>query len=240
MLKTNLNPTIKHLANIERWLKEEWENTYNGFYSNWHMIPEAFAEKRLSVITKNDYAIGFIVYRLNDLTATIDIAEIMPTQRKKGYATKLVDATIEFFKSKGVLAVELFCSPKSSESFWKRIGFLTFPDIPHLNNLYLYKPIVETLESSEKEIAESTIKIWDCEPYQVEDKSPKWIWNLSFSQDNRTLSKPIVFPAYRDWQIELTKSDEVIITDKIKYCEIDLADYGKFLIIRKVDTLNIS
>lgn len=238
VLKTNLNPNEKHLANIESWLKEEWAKTSNGFYSNWHMIPQAFAEKRLSVITENDYAIGFIVYRLNNLTATIDVAEIKPVKRQKGYATRLVDETLEFFKSKGVLAVQLFCAPESSEPFWKRIGFLNFPVIPHLNNLHMYKTLVETVESSENEIADLTIKLWDCEPYQVRNKSPKWIWNLSFKEDNQTLKKPIVFPAYRDWQIELAKSDATIIIDKIKYCGIDLADYGRFLIIRKVDVLN--
>lgn len=234
MLKTNLNPNEKHLNNIESWLTEEYNKTNSGFYPNWDMIPEAIAKKRLSVITKNDYAIGFVVYRIYDLTAVIDIAEIKPIERKKGYAKKMIDETLEYFKLKGVLAVQLFCSPESSEPFWKRIGFLNFPEIPHQNRINMYKTLVETLKSSEEENKESTIKLWNCEPYQVKEKSANWIWNLTFSKDKETLTKPIIFPVYQDWQIELTQSNGNKISDKIKYCGIDFADYGSFMIIRKV------
>ena len=234
VLKTNINPNEKHLANIENWLMEEWNKTNSGFYSNWEMIPKAFAEKRLSVITKNDYAIGFVVYRIYDLTAVIDIAEIKPTERKKGSAKKLIDKTLEFLKSKGVLAIQLFCSPENSEPFWKRIGFLNFPKIPHQNQINMYKTLVETLNISEEESTDSVIKLWNCEPYQVKEKTANWIWNLIFSKDKETLAKPIIFPVYRDWQIELTQSNGNRISEKIKYCGIDLADYGSFMIIRKV------
>lgn len=52
------------------------------------MIQEAFAKKRLSVLTQNDYEIRFVEYWMYDLIAVIDNAEIKPFERNKGYAKK--------------------------------------------------------------------------------------------------------------------------------------------------------
>jgi len=235
VLKLNIQPTEKHLADIEKWLIDEWNKTNQGFYCNWSIISEAFDKKNLIVITENDYSIGFVVYRIYDLTAVIDITEIKQSERKKGIAKKLINETLEFFKSKGVLATKLFCSPENSEPFWKRIGFLNSPKIPHESQINMYKTLVETLQNSQENTNETTIKLWNCEPYQANRIEPNWIWNLSFLNDNKTLTKPIIFPAYKDWQIELSKNGETVISDKVKYCRIDLADYGSFMIIRELN-----
>ncbi len=146
LLKFNLHPNEKHLAYIEKWLIEEWSETKQGFYSNWNMISNAYTEKRLSIITENDNAIGFMVYRIYDLTSVIDIAEIKPSERKKGFAKKMIDGTFEFFKSKGILVIQLFCSPENSEPFWKKVGFLNFPEFPHNSQIKMYKPLIQTLK----------------------------------------------------------------------------------------------
>ena len=119
----NLQPNKKHLSEIEEWLKQEWNETRKGFYCNWSVIAEAFEKGNLNLITENDSAVGFMAYRIYDLTAVIDIVEIEPSKRKNGLAKKLVVETLGFLKSKGVLTIELFCSPENSEPFWKRIGF---------------------------------------------------------------------------------------------------------------------
>ena len=127
MLITNSNPTEKHLAHIKNWLIEEWNKTNSGFYCHWNIIEDKFAKNNISVITENDFAIGFVVYRIYEFQAVIDITEIKPTEREKGIARKLISETLDYFKQKGVLVCELFCSPENSEPFWKRIGFENFP-----------------------------------------------------------------------------------------------------------------
>lgn len=234
-MTTNLKPNQRHLDNIENWLIEEWETQRKGSYTDLEMIREAFKEKRLNVITENGYAIGFIVYRIHDLIAEIKIIEIKPTERKKGFAKKLIKETLDFFKTESILAVKLFCSPPGSESFWRHIGFLNFPYFPHHHKTYMYKTLVKALKTSKKEYDGSTIKLWNCEPYRVKDKTPNWIWNLRFSDDKGSLIKPIIFPAYKDWQMELIKSNGEKFIGKVKYCEMVLDNQRMFMIIRKIN-----
>lgn len=234
VLKINLNPTKKHLADIENWLIEEWNKTGNGFYSNWEMISEAFTEKKLSVITENNYAIGFVAYRIYDLYSIIEIVEIKPSERRKDIARKMIDRTLQFFQSKGVLAVELFCSPESSEPFWKKIGFQNFPESLEDSKINMFKPLVETLQTTNIAKADFTIKLWDCESCQTESIKPKWIWDLNLMEDNITLINPIIFPVSSQWQMELIKKGEKLFSDKIKWFSEDIAGYSNLMIIRKI------
>ncbi len=234
MLKVNFQPNEKHFADIEKWLSAEWNETNQGFYSNWRMISEAFDKKKLIVITVNDYSVGFVVYKIYELTAVIDITEIKQSERKKGIAKKLINETLDLFKSKGVLVTELFCSPENSEPFWKRIGFLNFPKLPDESQINMYKTLAETLQFSQENENETSIKLWNCEPYQAKNVEPKWIWNLSFLNDGKTLTKPIIFPADIDWQIALTKNGETVVSHKLKYCGFVEAVYGSFMIIREL------
>ncbi|WP_109438253.1 GNAT family N-acetyltransferase [Aquimarina sp. AU119] len=185
---------------------------------------------------KDFIAIGFLVYRIYELSAVIDIAEIKPSERKKGIAKELINETLEHFKKKGVLVARLYCSPEDSEPFWQRIGFENFPNLPHDSKINMFKPLVETLQPIDKIETDSIINLWDCEPHLADYIDPKWIWNLSFLDDNETLKKPIVFPVSSDWQVELIRNGQKIISNKVKRFPIDLADYGTFMIIRKVNT----
>jgi len=232
VLKTNLKPSEKHLYNIKNWLIDEWNKTDKGFYSNWDIISEAFTNKRLSVITENDIAIGFIVYRTYDRIAVIDITEIKPNERKKGLAKKLVNETLDFFKSTGVLAVELYCSPKSSKCFWERIGFENFSVIPYDTKINMFKPLVEILEQSDKQES-NVFKLWNCECHEVDDFEAKWFWKLQFKEDNVTLVKPIIFPAFYRWQVELI-INERNFKDEIKYFPLKIFENGTFIVIDKI------
>jgi predicted GNAT family acetyltransferase len=234
MLELTTKPTEKHLREIQVWLKEELDNTDKGFYVNWDMIFKAFNEKRLSIITERNYAIGFVVYRIYDLTAVIDIAEIKPAERKKGIGKKIIEETLEFFKSKKVLVVELFCSPESSESFWKKIDFLNFPEYYRSNKINMYKSLVETLKHSKELTSKNGIQLWDDKPNRTRDSKPNWTWELNFIENKKTLSKPIIFPAMNDWKVKLIINGEEIFEDELNYLESDKSDYGSFMIIEEI------
>ncbi|WP_034924806.1 GNAT family N-acetyltransferase [Gillisia sp. CAL575] len=234
-MRTSINPTEQNISEIENWLLEEYNNQKEGFITNWEMIPEAFKENRISIITENDKAIAFAVFRIYDEMAVIDIAEIEPIERGKGIARKFINETLDILKSKGVIVVKLFCSPEKSEGFWKKCGFQRF-EFPNNSQINMYKTLVEVLNPSKNSIKPNhdKLKLWDCEPHLTDRNEPKWIWELEYKNDNKTLVKPIIYPAYYDWQIEL-ESENKIITDKVKYFPIDISHNGTFMIINKIE-----
>jgi len=239
MREVTINPSENHLNNIEEWLIEEYNRFNKGFYCNWNIITNAFTEKRLSVITENDIAIGFVVYRISDLTAEIDIAEIKPAERKKGIAKELINSTLDYFKTNGTLVTQLFCSPENSESFWKNMGFLNFPEFPHNSQIKMFKPLIQTLkliDLSESENDDEIIELWNEEPYRAERIEPKWKWKLNFKKDGFTLDKPIIFPAHYDWQICWRKGNLITEKDKVKYFKSEEILNSNFIIIRKLKT----
>jgi predicted GNAT family acetyltransferase len=235
MLELNINPTEKHLDEIKNWLKDELDKTGEGFYVHWEMITKAFTEKRLIVATKKDSSIGFVVYRIYDLTCVIDIVEIKPTERKKGIGKKMIKETLKFLKTKGFSAVELYCSPESSEAFWKKIGFLNFPEFYRDSKINMYKSIIDTLQPTKKLNSKNVIHLWEDTPNRMRDSKPNWIWNLSFIKNTKVLTKPIIFPAMTNWKIKLVINEKTIFEDEINYFESVKSYCGSFMIIEEIN-----
>ena len=121
MLETK--PNISHLNAIHDWLKEEYLIKQNGFYSNWQKIKEAFEEGELLIFEANKVTVGFVVFTEIDTTCIIDIAVIKPSERNKGMGSEFIKQAIHHFKKIGVKNLKVFCSPSSSESFWRKFGF---------------------------------------------------------------------------------------------------------------------
>ena len=234
MVKFIIHPTQKHLADIKNWLIEEHNTSNSGFYCNWSIIAQGFSEKNLSVITENGLAIGFVVYSFYDFQAIIDIAEIKPTERKKGYAKILIGGILEHFRSTGYLVCRLFCSPEDSQPFWKKIGFKNFPDMPHDKKINMFLPLIDTLQPKRTAETNTKISLYDCEPHLASQCTAKWHWDLYFCPDNETLTKPIIFPVWYDWQIELIKNGKKMICEKIKRFPPNIAGSGTFALIQKV------
>lgn len=236
MLKTDLNPSKKHLDNIEEWLIEEDNKSNEGFYHHWSMISNAFDEKRLIIITKNDYAIGFVIYNIFDLTAKIDIAEIKPIERKKGIAKKLINGTLEYFKAKGILVTELFCSPENSEPFWKKVGFINFPKTINYGQIKMYRPTITCLD---RRISATTnknvIQLW--ESHNTEKELPKYVWELEFENQTKKLIKPIILPVSGDWYISINLYGNELIKTKVKRVRDFDIYYGGFLIITELNPM---
>jgi GNAT superfamily N-acetyltransferase len=234
-MRTSLIPTENHITQIEKWLLKEWNEKKEGFITDWEMIPEAFSENRLSIFQKDDKAIAFAVFRIYDEMAVIDIAEMKPDERGKGIAKKFIIDTLDYLKSKGVIVIKLYCSPRKSEGFWKKCGFERFK-FPYSNQIDMYKVLIDELKPSKavRNDNKDKLKLWDCEPHLTDRNEPKWIWELEYENDNETLLKPIIFPAFYDWQVQLERGKQKF-THKIKYFPIDILDSGTFMIINKIE-----
>lgn len=214
-LKINTSPSKTDFEKIEKWLIEEYETKEEGFYCNWAIIEKAYKNKEFVTIDYCENPVGFIVWRNNDIYAEIDILEIRPEHRRKGIGDFFIIEFSKYLRSQEIIAIKLFCSPRESERFWKKLGFTKFPDRGYSeSDLTYYKPLIE-VSSNKNGIAEHKIELWNVEPYQIKDKLPKWTWFIELSGDR--LNKPILQPCNCNWNLRWSINGTIIKEEKVKY-----------------------
>lgn len=149
-IKINLSPSESDLKIIEKWLIEEDKKYKSGFYCNWNIIEKSFRSNELISLKCNENLIGFMIWSKGEIYIEIDIIEIQRGYRKKGFGKIFFEKIEEVFKGKNALAIKLFCEPKESEHFWKKMGFIKFPTRGYSeSDLTYYKPLIDALESTE-------------------------------------------------------------------------------------------
>ncbi|MBI3259101.1 MAG: GNAT family N-acetyltransferase [Ignavibacteriae bacterium] len=236
------SPTEKHIIEIKKWVYEEPEKTGVRFHYNWNKIESAFDDNRLVTIIHRKRAIGFATFCFDDdYTIYIVIADVKHSYRKKGVGKKLIKELLNHFKSKGILVAYLECSPENSEPFWKKIGFIEFPDPLNDSNLsgsrnkQLYNILTDYLESNTNQNADERIELWNDEPYRCENSPPTYFWNINFIPGTRKLSIPIIHPAFKDWRMRWTIHGETVKDKdcKAKYFRRDI-DMRTFIFIEEL------
>lgn len=240
-LDISFNTTAKHLKNIKSWLIAEEKTGNKGFFCNWNVIEQSFNNKKIGVILEENKVIGFITWFDRDRITTIEIAEIRPGFRRMGYGRKLAQALFDNLQKQGVTALTLHCQPAESEKVWKRMDFKRYPSVPDFGDYnsekgkWLYKILIPFIKPTKSIKGKESIELWSVEPYQIERVSPEWKWHPKFKKGTRTLIKPIVFPAKRDWNIRWKNNDGLIIRDeKVKRFGKDEIDFTNFIIIEKL------
>jgi GNAT superfamily N-acetyltransferase len=209
--KITYSPNQSDLAAIESWLQWEEDELGTGFLCNWASILNLSKNDKLIIISKNDAPIGFLGFIVNDPmpTAEIQILEIHPKHRKKGIGKLFVNSVLEHLKQNGTEAINLQCAPESSEAFWKKMGFLDYPDkretyqsYPSGANKKLYKIIVDHLEVDSVPDADEKLELWNMEPNFALGKPSKYSWGIDYRRNSPELRNPIIFPANYEWKIE--------------------------------------
>lgn len=213
----NTSPTSADLGQIEIWLKAEFDSTTEGFYCNWETVQQAFQNDGLITYSSGDSIIGFICWSDYDtIYVDLDIMEIHPNFRGEGHGSQFYNLVEAYFKEYDYLVIKLFCSPASSELFWKKMHFIKFPDRGYTENpLTYYKPFIK-VNQVQKEKSKNRVELWNKEPYLVSNQEPTWIWNIS---DN---SSPILQPVNGNWNIKLIKDEILVKQSKVKHF-----DYSK-------------
>lgn len=229
----NLSPTQSDLKEIEKWLIEEDKTSGKGFYCNWTIIEKSFRNKEFITLNYNNFPIGFLVWSKGEIYAEIDIMEIKPENRNSGIGKYFFNQIADYFKEKGFLAIKLFCSPRESEKFWKKMDFIKFPDRGYSeSDLTYYKPLIE-IQQTTKNYSDNKIELWNVEPYQVKNYEPKWTWEIKANLNKLLL--PIIQPCNCDWNLRWTKNGKIIKEDKIKYfSENNRIEYSPFLFITEL------
>jgi len=228
-MNLNVNPNSKQLEEIKFWLIEEYEKFNQGFYCNWNVIESAFNRKQFFSFEIKRQIIGFISWTAySNPYVVIDTMEIHPNFRKKGFGKILYQKAENYFRQQNYIAIQLFCSPKESEKFWKKMKFTKFPETGYSEpELSYYKPLIEINKPINKE-ANNKLELWDLEPYEIKEQKPKWTWEIKENQ------KPILQPYNANWNLRLTLNGKIEKENKVKYFspkrEIEI---GPFLFIEK-------
>lgn len=243
-IKFVANPRMGRLEQITTWLREESENHGTGFYCNISIINKAFKDREAFCITVNNVAIGFCIFTIHGFTATIDIAEICPAYRGTGAGRFLVENSLKALASRRVQVVDLQCEPKKSENFWRHMRFTSIPERVdgHSYSKYnkpitLFRPLCEVQEEVILSHSANVIELFDCEPWECRNRLPKWIWPALTSDDSKTLIKPIIHPANRQWQLALRIGDIIVKADKVKNFCNDSARWGSYVILTELPAL---
>ena len=208
----NSEPNIRQLNELETWLKQEFDTSKEGFYCNWNTIQKSFKRNQLITCSINDEIVGFISWSTNSKRqyVDIDIFEIHPKFRQLGYGKRLYQLGETYFKSKDFKAVILFCEPRESEPFWRKMNFIKFPPRGYSeSDLYYYRPLIE-VNLPVDEATDNKLELWDMQPYAINGKRPKWIWDINSN------SQPVLHPCNGDWNLRLTKKGVVLKEDRVK------------------------
>lgn len=241
--QVSFSPTGKQIDEIEKWLISERNKTGEGFYCNWEIIKASFQKNEIAIISHNNKSVGFAIWQFTSkITARIDIAEIKPRYRNKGFAREMIMQLLSFLKEKNICVVDLQCSPPNSEPVWKRFGFTDFPDNPENYGFYadedrrLYNILIPTLQTSHNLEGAETIELWNVEPYLTKDTQPIYKWNIEFKNGTRELLKPIIQPGHYEWRLRWRIKDKTIVDNKVKRFGKEI-DFGKFIIIKELPSL---
>lgn len=235
----SFTPTQREIFEIKQWLLEENKNTRKGFYCNWNTINQGFLEGRVATISLDAKNVGFVLWSEWECTARIEIMEVHPQHRKKGIGKRLVTDLTAFLLQQGICVVDLQCNPASSEPIWRKLGFIDFPsteegiDDEERLNKELYKVLIPHAGVTDLyNDVDDVIQLWDKEPYETKSVPPSWVWKITFRDDNKELTLPIIHPCKSDWKIQ-RKCKSAIVTDKVKRFAKEEIQFGRYLIINK-------
>jgi ribosomal protein S18 acetylase RimI-like enzyme len=120
--------TLPQLNEVLHWLKQEQDESFEGFYCNKEIIISSFYDSEMQCLSKSDHVIGFSIFSHKTSGASIDILEIHPHHRGSGHGTMLAQHLIGYLFQSGADYVSVKCSPRSSERFWRGLGFIDRPD----------------------------------------------------------------------------------------------------------------
>ena len=122
----------KHLESILDWLREERSKTGEGFYCNKSIIISSHHNGEVHVALENEFVVGFVGDHLYSYSkgSSIDILEVHPKHRNRNIGKTLALGTISRLFELGAELVSVECAPRSSEGFWRKLGFKLKDDIP--------------------------------------------------------------------------------------------------------------
>ena len=115
--------TKDDLSVILGWLKREYREDGEGFWSNRSVVVRSLEEGSLWVIRAYDDAVAFQVGDYG-----IDIVCVRKDLRRQGHGTALFKFSLDRAFEDDVNVLRGECSPRNSLSFWQKMGFEQYGD----------------------------------------------------------------------------------------------------------------
>lgn len=176
-LKIIFTPTNKNVEDIAEWGLEK-----SCLYSS-------FSSKNLIVAEYDNETIGFYCLKTvkNDLAIKIETAEIKQKYRNKGIGKIMFLEILKRYQRKRQYFFTLYCSPKESQFYWKKLGFEHFPENRNSKKIEMFKHIKNTNEE---------IKVLENYPHTIEifgDNSKSYKWKFELNNNTNKLKHPIIF-----------------------------------------------
>lgn len=230
----NFKPSENDYNIIRNWLKEEYDACGEGFYCNRNIIEKAFYDNELISFELDGEIIGFAVCTQHGMSIDIDIIEIHPEYRKKGFGKIFFHKLESVFREKGNIAIILFCEPRESKYFWRKMGFIQFPDRGYSeSDLTFYKPLIKVAKATDDDDNSNIIELWNVEPHEACRFRARWKWNVRM--ENGRLLNPIIQPCNCNWNIKWSKNGEIIKESKVKRFSREYSvEEGPFLYVTEL------
>lgn len=240
-MKFSVKPRRARLDQVEKWLIEEEKSEGHSFNCNFSLIANSFEKKNFHCVTSGSNTLGFCVFETFSNYGVVNIAVVDFNQRGKGIGEYLIASHCRYISSRGIKAVEVECMPLSSAHFWEHIGFVPIPEGVDPNyysqpRATKWKAIVDVCDMSSEEGSDGIIELWNAEPWKANDIQPTWSWPLNLEEIR---SKPIVFPANRNWRLRWRKAGDVIFDEKYKYFSEQTKNQTKYLVIDSKPVCNV-
>lgn len=224
-------PTKSDLKQLLVWLKKEYEDQGEGFYCNKHII-EAGHENRLLVCGRREgKPVSFLVWSDSKRVAEVEIMATHPEHRGTGIGSALVQSAFPHLRdTKGILALHLECTPPTSEPFWRKHGFISFPPTfeSHRRGIELYRPLLEELPPVAGVAAK--LEIWHKPAHAVHPGEPAdATWLMPLGQTNN-FTRAVAILAKPDWKAQLTFPNADTRDGKVKHLFSRSSLEGGFLV----------
>jgi len=81
--------TSQQLAEVLGWLEQEQLEMSEGFYCNRDIIVQSFGSGEMYCAISQQSVVGFVLHTLKTAGSSIDILEIRPSHRRRGFGKQL-------------------------------------------------------------------------------------------------------------------------------------------------------
>lgn len=206
-----LASSIDDINEIQSW-SEYWDSSCST-------ILQAFKNKELIVAKYDNKIVSYYAYRKKSITIFISLVETKTNFRKKGIAKKILEKLLENYKNTNFKAFYLYCSPKESQFYWKKVGFEYFPENKLESKIYMHKifgEVMPLINDNEKR-PKNYIEFWN-KDLPRKDENPKWFSELIFKENTNELIKPILFFGKDKWYINIVKDN---LSNKLRFKDYD-------------------
>lgn len=225
IIRIEISPKETDIEEVLDWLETEndYVNYGLGFYNNKNVILDSFELDKVFTLKIEDKNIGLVVWSdIENEIVDIDIFTIHPDFRNQGFGRYFYNSIYSYFKKLNYKVLKLFCEPKESELFWKKMELEKIPEnIRGINKFSYYKILVQTA-STKPMIDSEKIELWNVDCTEVEGKYPIKTWFVDSNEYH--LKAPLIYPCDYDWYLRWSKNEEIFFEGEVIY----LNDYDEY------------